>query len=379
MLGVCVESFRPEDRTVTAAVEIVDVGKTFGDVAALEQINLQVQDNEFVSLLGASGCGKSTLLRIVAGFEYSSRGRVIIHGEDVTSLPPHLRPTNLVFQRGALFPHMNVFDNIGYSLKLRRWPKPRIAERVAEMLALVRMEGLGSRNAAELSGGQIQRVALARALAAEPKVLLLDEPLSALDLKLRQQMQLELRAIQRSLGATFIFVTHDQTEALVMSDKIAIMNQGRIVQFATPREIYRRPSSMYVSDFIGQTNFLKGIVVSSANGVTTLDVGDGEQVMGESAPVLATGAAGILSVRPESIRIVSAEQCADRSATISARIIEIVYLGSSVRVGSVTPANVIIWADLRDAEARDMTIGMEVKLSWSLTAATIWAGGGARD
>jgi spermidine/putrescine transport system ATP-binding protein len=364
---------------VTAAVEIAGVSKTFGEFAALEQINLQVRDNEFVSLLGASGCGKSTLLRIVAGFEQSSRGRVFIHGEDVTSLPPHLRPTNLVFQRGALFPHMNVFDNIGYSLKLRGWPKPRIAGRVAEMLALVRLEGLDRRNAAELSGGQIQRVALARALAAEPKVLLLDEPLSALDLKLRQQMQLELRAIQRSLGATFIFVTHDQTEALVMSDRIAIMNQGRIVQFGTPREIYTRPSSMYVSDFIGQTNFLKGIVVSSANGVTTLDVGNGEQATGESASVLATGVAGILSVRPESIRIGSAERRAYNSALISARVIEIVYLGSSVRVGSVTPANTTIWAELRDADARDLTIGVEVKLSWSPTAATIWAGGGARN
>ena len=316
---------------MTAAVEIVDVSKKFGDVAALEQINLQVRDNEFVSLLGASGCGKSTLLRIVAGFEYSLGGRVFVHGEDVTSLPPHLRPTNLVFQRGALFPHMNLIDNIGYSLKLRRWPKPRIAERVAEMLALVRLEGLGRRNAAELSGGQIQRVALARALAAEPKVLLLDEPLSALDLKLRQQMQLELRVIQRGLGATFIFVTHDQTEALVMSDRIAIVNQGRIVQFGTPREIYTRPSSMYVSDFIGQTNFLKGTVVSSANRVTTLYVGNGERATGESASVLAIGVVGFLSVRPESIRVGSAEQRADDSGLINARVIEIVYLGSSVR------------------------------------------------
>ncbi len=364
---------------MTAAVDIVDVSKTFGNVAALDQINLQVQDNEFVSLLGASGCGKSTLLRIVAGFESSSHGKVIIHGDDVTSLPPHLRPTNLVFQRGALFPHMNVFDNIGYSLKLRRWPGPRIAERVAEMLALVRMEGLGQRNAAELSGGQMQRVALARALAAEPKVLLLDEPLSALDLKLRQQMQLELRAIQRGLGATFIFVTHDQTEALAMSDRIAIMNQGRIVQFGTPREIYTRPSSMYVSDFIGQTNFLRGIVLSSVNGVTTLDVGNGKRATGESASDLATGVAGILSVRPESIRIGLAEPRADDSALISGRVVEIIYLGSIVRVGSVTPANTTIWAELRDADARGLTIGMEVKLSWPPEAATIWAGDGARD
>ena len=361
------------------AVEIVDVSKNFGNVAALEQINLQVRDNEFVSLLGASGCGKSTLLRIAAGFEYPTRGRVFIHGEDVTAMPPHVRPTNLVFQRGALFPHMNVFDNIGYSLKLRKWPKPRIAARVAEMLALVRLEGLAGRNATELSGGQIQRVALARALAAEPKVLLLDEPLSALDLKLRQQMQLELRAIQRSLGATFIFVTHDQTEALVMSDRIAIMNQGRIIQFASPREIYTRPASMYVSDFIGQTNFLKGTVIASDSGMATLNIGNGERATGEAAGLVAVGVAGTLSVRPEAISIHPAVEDAGERPMISARIIEIVYLGNRVRVGSVTSTNSTIWAELRDVEARSLAIGGEVKLSWSPADAIVWARSGTHD
>lgn len=361
------------------AVEIVDVSKNFGNVAALEQINLQVRDNEFVSLLGASGCGKSTLLRIAAGFEHPTRGRVLIHGEDVTALPPHVRPTNLVFQRGALFPHMNVFDNIGYSLKLRNWSKLRIATRVAEMLALVRLEGLAERGATELSGGQIQRVALARALAAEPKVLLLDEPLSALDLKLRQQMQLELRAIQRSLGATFIFVTHDQTEALVMSDRIAIMNEGRIIQFASPREIYTRPASMYVSDFIGQTNFLKGTIIANANGVTTLDIANGETATGEAMGLLAVGTAGTLSVRPESISIHPAGQLAGNSTMISARVFEIVYLGNSVRVGSVTSADSTIWTELRDAEAQSLAIGAEVKLSWSSADAIVWARSGIHD
>ena len=183
---------------------------------------------------GRAAAASPRCLRIIAGFETASAGSVRIHGADVTRLPPHRRPTNMVFQRGALFPHMNVFDNVAYSLKLRKWPRERIRARVEEMLALVRLEGLGGRAASELSGGQSQRVALARALAAEPQVLLLDEPLSALDLKLRQQMQLELRAIQRKLGATFVFVTHDQTEALVMSDRIAIMDRGRVVQVGTP-------------------------------------------------------------------------------------------------------------------------------------------------
>ena len=181
----------------------------------------------------------------------------------MTAVPPERRPTNIVFQRGALFPHMNVFDNIAYSLKLRNWPRAQIAAKVEELLALVRLENLGRREPTELSGGQVQRVALARALAAEPRVLLLDEPLSALDLKLRNQMQLELRTIQRKLGATFLYVTHDQTEALVMSDRIAIMNQGRIIQEGTPREIYTRPASVFASAFIGETNLVRGTVVRS--------------------------------------------------------------------------------------------------------------------
>ena len=205
----------------TPAVEVTSVGKRFGDHVALHAIDLNVNQGEFVSLLGPSGCGKTTLLRIISGFETPTHGRVLIHGTDVTAVPPHRRPTNIVFQRGALFPHMNVFDNIAYSLKLRKWPKARIATRVEEMLALVRLDGLGGRGPTELSGGQIQRAALARALAPEPSVLLLDEPLSALDLKLRQHMQLELRAIQRKLGATFVYVTHDQGEALAMSDRMA--------------------------------------------------------------------------------------------------------------------------------------------------------------
>jgi spermidine/putrescine ABC transporter ATP-binding subunit len=349
------------------AVVIERVRKSFGGVTALEEVGLTIREQEFVSLLGASGCGKTTLLRIVAGFEVPDAGRVLIRGADVTTVPPDRRPTNLVFQRGALFPHMTVFENIAYSLKIRRWTKARIAARVEEMLALVRLEGYGGRAPTELSGGQMQRVALARALAAEPSVLLLDEPLSALDLKLRQQMQLELRAIQRKLGATFIFVTHDQTEALVMSDRIAIMNRGRIVQLGTPREIYTRPASVFASDFIGQTNLLRGTVATVVGTMVTMEVA-GQGATGETASRLAPGDAAILSVRPESIRVGAAA-----GEGLAGVIAEIVYLGSAVRVGSRI-GDSVVWAELRDAEAAGLAVGMAVRLGWPSGAATIWRG-----
>jgi spermidine/putrescine ABC transporter ATP-binding subunit len=341
-------------------------------VVALDNVDLTIHEHEFLSLLGASGCGKTTLLRIISGFELPTRGQISIRGQDVTSMPPDRRPTNIVFQRGALFPHMNVFDNIAYSLKLRKWPKPRIAAKVEEMLALVRLEGFGHRGPTELSGGQIQRIALARALAAEPTVLLLDEPLSALDLKLRQQMQLELRAIQRKLGATFIFVTHDQTEALVMSDRIAIMNQGRILQLGTPREVYTRPASVFASDFIGQTNLMHGTVAAVAGSRVTLAVAGGERVAGESASPFTVGQAATLSVRPESIRIRRASEGLPDSLT--GTVAEIVYLGSSVRVGTQLADRTVVWADLRDEEAGGLEIGTPVRLAWSAAAANVLRG-----
>jgi spermidine/putrescine ABC transporter ATP-binding subunit len=354
---------------MSRAVEVVGVRKSFGEVTALQSVDLAIEDGSFVSLLGASGCGKSTLLRIIAGFETASAGNVLVHGRDVTGLPPHRRPTNMVFQRGALFPHMDVFDNVAYSLKLRRLPREQIRAKVEEMLALVRLEGLGGRAASELSGGQAQRVALARALAAAPQVLLLDEPLSALDLKLRQQMQLELRAIQRKLGATFVFVTHDQTEALVMSDRIAVMERGRIAQVGTPREIYTRPSSIFVSDFIGQTNFLRGTVVESAAGVVTLRLDDGQLARGEASADLAVGASATLSVRPEAIRLGAGAADAGMTGTVA----EVIYLGGSVRVG-VQTGEAIVWVDLRDEDAEGVGTGQPVTLSWKPSAATVWAG-----
>jgi spermidine/putrescine transport system ATP-binding protein len=366
-----------------AAVEIVGVGKRFGDHVALHEIDLRIERQEFVSLLGPSGCGKTTLLRIVAGFEPPTRGRVLLHGRDMTSVPPHRRPTNIVFQRGALFPHMNVAENIGYSLRLRKWSKSAIALRVEEMLALVKLEGLGHRGANELSGGQVQRAALARALAPEPEVLLLDEPLSALDLKLRQHMQLELRAIHRKLGATFVYVTHDQTEAMVMSDRIAVMNEGRIVQQGSPREVYTRPASVFASDFIGDTNLIGGTVVGNADGVVTLMVEDGLALRGEASEPLAPGARATISVRPESIRVALADDPAGRAAPgadtggLPAEVAEVIYLGSRVRIEALarTGAEFFVVAELRVEEADGLERGMRVRLNWAPSAAGVWAGG----
>ncbi len=365
-----------------APVRIAGVEKRFGDAVALHGVSLDIGANEFVSLLGPSGCGKTTLLRIIAGFEHPSAGTIEIGGVDVTSLPPHQRPTNLVFQRGALFPHMNVAENIGYSLKLRGWPKRRIADRVEELLALVRLEGLGGRGATQLSGGQVQRAALARALAPEPSVLLLDEPLSALDLKLRQHMQLELRAIQRTLGATFIYVTHDQTEALVMSDRIAIMNAGRLVQVGTSREIYTRPVSVFASDFIGETNLISGTVETADDGSVTLAAGPSTSVTGIPADPLRRGDHATLSVRPESIRVTRTDGPMDPTAPaegVRGQVREIVYLGSRVRVEAATPDGVVAWVDLREDEAEGIETDDWVILRWPARAATVWAGRGAPE
>ncbi|MBX3582774.1 MAG: ABC transporter ATP-binding protein [Rhizobiaceae bacterium] len=364
MPGRRLQHHQSEEGQVTTAVEIIGVRKLFGATTALERVDFEVGAGEFVSLLGASGCGKSTLLRIIAGFESPSEGRVRIHGEDVTRLPPERRPTNLVFQRGALFPHMTVRENVGYGLKVKGWARTRIDARVEEMLALVRLEGFGDREPGQLSGGQAQRVALARALASEPQVLLLDEPLSALDLKLRQQMQLELRAIQKRLGATFVFVTHDQTEALVMSDRIAIMNNGRIVQHGTPREIYRRPNSVFVSNFIGATNLLRG-TVDTRNGQASLQTGSGSYVIPATEMHLESGQRMVLSIRPEAVRLQG------EGARVNGLVTEIIYQGNNVRVGTRLDPDTIFWAEGRDDEFDGIAVGDTVALGWAEDAATI--------
>ncbi|MBQ2661789.1 MAG: ABC transporter ATP-binding protein [Clostridia bacterium] len=241
-------------------IDLIDIKKSYGDDDALNNINLYIRDGEFLTLLGPSGCGKTTMLRIIAGFVMPTSGTVLMDGKDIKDVPPHKRKVNTVFQKYALFPHLNVFDNIAFGLKIKKVPKAEITRRVTEMLELVNLKGFEKRYIEQLSGGQQQRVAIARALVNEPEVLLLDEPLGALDLKLRKEMQIELKRMQQRLGITFIYVTHDQEEALTMSDTIVVLNKGTIQQIGTPTDIYNEPKNVFVAKFIGESNIVDGIM-----------------------------------------------------------------------------------------------------------------------
>lgn len=242
-------------------IEIQGISKVYGDNTVLDNLSLNIRKNEFLTLLGPSGCGKTTTLKIIAGFETADSGKVVFDGNDISDLPPYKRQLNTVFQKYALFPHMNIYENIAFGLKIKKVPKEEIDKKVREMLKMVALEGFEKRSVESLSGGQQQRVAIARALVNEPQVLLLDEPLGALDLKLRKEMQLELKKIQKRLGITFIFVTHDQEEALTMSDTIVVMNKGIIQQMGSPEDIYNEPANAFVADFIGESNILSGIMI----------------------------------------------------------------------------------------------------------------------
>ena len=289
---------------------------------ALDDVSLTIRDNEFFTLLGPSGCGKTTLLRLIAGFEQPTRGTIRLHGQDISFLPPYRRSVNTVFQSYALFPHMTVAQNIGFGLEMQRRPKAEVDRTVDEMLALVRMEELKHRRTDAISGGQQQRVALARALAPRPQVLLLDEPLSALDYKLRKDMQIELKRLQHETGITFIFVTHDQEEALTMSDRLAVMSKGRILQVGSPREIYNHPSERFVADFIGDTNFLEAEVRERRDGRGRLALDHGGEI---EAPLPdGAGERVTIVVRPERARLTGDAGDGLLSGTIE----HIVYVGT---------------------------------------------------
>jgi spermidine/putrescine transport system ATP-binding protein len=322
------------------AIGLVNVSKTYGsahgEVPAVRRLDLQVGQGEFFSLLGPSGCGKTTTMRMIAGFEVPSSGSVHLYGEDVTSIPAHRRDVNMVFQSYALFPHMTIFENVAFGLRRKGVGKTEVNSRVGEMLDLVELGGLGKRRPGQLSGGQQQRVALARALVNKPRALLLDEPLGALDLKLRQSMQIELKRIQREVGITFVYVTHDQGEALTMSDRIAVMNAGLVEQLGGPREIYERPASRFVAGFIGTSNLLSGSVAKIVDGHAVIEPGAGQRVLVENAAA-SVGDELELTVRPEKVRLSSAEPDGD-CCRIMGDVTEVVYLGTSTSYAVRTDA-----------------------------------------
>ena len=313
-------------------IQIEQVTKRFGSFTAVENVTLHVRAGEFLTLLGPSGCGKTTLLRMLSGFETPTAGLIRIGGEDVTHLPPYRRNVNQVFQSYALFPHLTVRENVGFGLRMQKTPAPEAERRVAEVIELVALKGFEARKPHELSGGQRQRVALARALVPRPQVLLLDEPLSALDAKLRAQMRIELKRLQQHLGITFVFVTHDQDEALMLSDRIAVMNHGRIEQLGTPSEVYHQPATAFVADFIGEANLLEAELVESSGHVRARLSGGIEVQLGGGRRAAVAGQGGNVSVsiRPEKVHVSKTPPGVANS--FPARVVEELFQGASDRL-----------------------------------------------
>ncbi len=318
------------------AIEMREVSKHFpnpggGEVVAVDQTTIEIFDGEFFALLGPSGCGKTTSLRMIAGFEFPTAGEIFIHGKPMGSTPPNRRPVNTVFQNYALFPHMTIGQNVAFGLEMDRVGKPEIAQRVGEALAMVRLPGYEKRKPKQLSGGQQQRVALARALVKRPEVLLLDEPLGALDQKLRKEMQLELKRLQREVGITFIFVTHDQEEALTMSDRIAVMNHGRVLQMGSPSEIYERPNSRFVADFIGETSFLAGVVEDQIGQEVRVTLAGGDAIRTVSELSLSRGQAITVAIRPEKMHLSGLQahvRLPEDYVQLTGRVEDVVYIGT---------------------------------------------------
>lgn len=346
-------------------VKLDNITKSFEDGEILKPINLDVYEGEFLTFLGPSGCGKTTTLRIIAGFETPTSGKVLLDGQDVTELPPYKRNVNTVFQNYALFPHMNIFDNVAFGLVEKKTDKKVIAEKVNQMLEMVQLGKMGSRKPSQLSGGQKQRVVIARALANDPKVLLLDEPLGALDMKLRKRMQLELKALQKSLGITFIYVTHDQEEALTMSDRIVVMNKGKFEQIGTAREIYEHPKTKFVADFIGESNIFEAGVVENKDGIVKL-------VM-ENGHVQANGKDFIkdeivyICVRPENVHISTTPA---ENFTLKGYVTDQIFVGNAVKTVVSLPNGDQVKVNMHPL-AKPIEIGTLVNVFWDEDKAVV--------
>ncbi len=352
--------------TAPIRLELAGITHRYGAVTALEEVQLGIRAGELITLLGPSGCGKTTLLRIVAGFLRPSSGRVLLDGHDVTRVPPHKRPVNMVFQRSTLFPHLNVADNIAFGLKVTGLPREERERRVAEGLALVRLEGFGERRAHELSGGQLQRVALARALVNRPQVLLLDEPLAALDLKIRLEMEVELRRVHRETGATFIYVTHDQREALALSDRIVVFNQGQVEQLGTPDEIYRLPASPFAARFVGDANVIPVEVVRAEDGEAVVELAGAERRVRPPMTVPPGGA--WLVVRPEVVRVSAGGNGAGLRGTVR----DLAFRGSgfTYRI-EVEGLGEAVKAETGGDPRTAFAVGSAVSVEWDPAACTL--------
>ena len=351
------------------AVEVIDVSKSFGAFQALKSVSFAIAVNEFFTMLGPSGCGKTTLLRMMAGFETPDRGRILLNGRDIVDIPPHKRRVNTVFQSYALFPHMTVEQNVAFGLENLGWDKAKVRARVGEMLERVHMQAFAARKPTQLSGGQRQRVALARALAPQPEVLLLDEPLSALDLKLRQAMRDELRTLQRDTGITFVFVTHDQEEALDMSDRIAVLGGGEVQQIGTPSEIYEEPVNKFVADFVGETNFFDIDVLEAANNRATVRTPFGPTIT-IAAPASVTKGKATLSIRPEKLNLGNQVQGID----FTAQVVHKHYLGGYTHY-VLTANGIEIRASRRNAsrEGDVIAVGSTVHVGFVEASARVLA------
>ncbi len=349
-----------------AFLELTNISKVFGQTPAVQDFNLQVEKGEFVSFLGPSGCGKTTTLRMIAGFELPTTGTVVVNGNDVTNKPPQKRNTGMVFQAYALFPNMNVAENIGFGLKIARKPKDEIKKRVEEVLAIIKMESFGNRYPYQLSGGQQQRVALARALAIQPQVLLLDEPLSALDAKIRVSLRQEIRAIQQKLGITTVYVTHDQEEALSLSDRVVVMNNSKIEQVGTPFEIYNFPKTEFTAQFVGTLNSIPATVRHAANGELTVD--SQTLVTAQKLAGIADGEAVMISIRPERISFASEGR---KPNVLNIKVENITFLGSIVRVQVRAGEHLFLMDTFNNPFLKLPEVGDKVEITFSKEAVLV--------